>query len=134
VHPTAGPAPRVTFNVSVEGVVPVVIEVASPSTWENDIGTKRRMYGRVGVREYLVFDPTTELLGTSVRAWHATPKGFVAWPARRDGSWQSAVLGATFKPEGLLLRVADQDGVIVPTFDELEDELARLRSQRNGRQ
>ena len=75
VHPTAGPAPRTSFDISVEGVPPFVIEVASPSTWEYDTGPKGRSYGYVGVQEYLVFDPTTDLLGMPVRAWHTTADG-----------------------------------------------------------
>ena len=73
VHPTAGAAPRNSFDVHDESVPPFVIEVASPSTWEYDTAAKRRSYGYVGVQEYLVFDPTTDLWGSPVLAWHAVP-------------------------------------------------------------
>jgi Uma2 family endonuclease len=120
VHASAGPEPLNSFDVALHGVPEVVIEVASGSTWDYDVTIKRRSYGHVGVREYLVFDPTAEFLGTSVRAWHATPRGFLPWRAGPDGRWHSSVLGVSFMPEGLLLRVYDRDGALVPTFDEQE--------------
>ena len=35
-----------------------VLEVASPSTWQDDEGPKRELYERLGVREYFQHDPT----------------------------------------------------------------------------
>jgi len=110
VHPTAGPTPMASFDTRVHGAPPLVIEVASEGTYKYDLGTKRRTYGRVGVREYLLFDPTQAYLGMAVRAWHARPHGFVPWHAERDGRWHSQALGVSFLPEGLLLRVFDADG------------------------
>lgn len=118
VHPTGGSEPRSSWDVAVEGVPPFVVEVASPATWEDDLTIKRRTYGYVGVQEYLVFDPTTGLLGTPVQAWHATEEGFVSWPAGTDGRWRSAVLPVTLQPEGLLLRVYDETGVPIPIIGE----------------
>ena len=34
-----------------------VLEVASPSTWRDDVGRKRSVYARLGVREYCRYDP-----------------------------------------------------------------------------
>ena len=34
-----------------------VLEVLSPSTWPRDMGLKREIYARIGVRDYFVFDP-----------------------------------------------------------------------------
>ena len=39
-----------------------VLEVASRSTWRKDLGPKRRLYERMGVREYWQYDPTGEYL------------------------------------------------------------------------
>ncbi|MFI5269931.1 MAG: Uma2 family endonuclease [Chloroflexota bacterium] len=118
VHPTGGSEPRSSWDVAVEGVPPFVVEVASPATWEDDLTIKRRTYGYVGVQEYLVVDPTTDLLGMSVQAWHATEEGFVPWPAGADGRWRSAVLPVSLQPEGLLLRVYDEMGAPVPIIGE----------------
>ena len=35
-----------------------VLEVASKSTWRNDLGAKRDLYARIGVSELCMFDPT----------------------------------------------------------------------------
>lgn len=143
VHPTGGLGPRTSWDAATEGVPPFVVEVASPATWEYDVSVKQRSYGYVGVQECLIFDPTSELLGTPVRAWHATEDGFVPWPPEADGRWHSAVLGIVMEPQGLLLRVYDSAGALVPIVGEqeqrareqarriaeLEDELRQLRRE-----
>ena len=54
---------RRVFKVWEEGVTPDwVLEVTSKSTWREDEGAKRRLYERLGVREYWQFDPTGEYL------------------------------------------------------------------------
>ena len=35
-----------------------VLEIASKSTWQNDLGYKRELYARVGIGEYWRYDPT----------------------------------------------------------------------------
>lgn len=129
VHTTAGPEPLVSLNVATHGVPEFVIEVASQSTWEYDLELKRRMYSRVGVEEYLVFDPTGEFLGAQVRAWRTTTGDFVPWTPEANGHWHSRVLDLSFRPEGLLLRVFDRDGSLVPTFDEQELRIAELEAK-----
>jgi Uma2 family endonuclease len=127
VHTTAGTEPFTSFNVATHGMPELVVEVASESTWDYDVELKRRIYGRVGVQEYIVFDPTGEFLGAPLRAWHTTKQGFVSWRPDQDARLHSEVLDLWFKPEGLLLRVFDRDGTAVPTFDEQE---RRLDEQR----
>lgn len=136
VHPAGGTEPRTSWDVAVAGVPPFVVEVASPATWEDDLTIKRRTYGYVGVQEYLVFDPTTELLGSPMQAWHATDEGFVPWPAGADGHWHSAVLPVSLQPQGLLLRVYDEAGALVPIIDEQARriaEQARLAREQERR-
>jgi Uma2 family endonuclease len=129
VHVTAGTVPLTSLNAAVQGTPELVVEVASPSTWDYDVELKRRMYGHVGVQEYIVFDPTAEFVGVQVRAWHATERGFVSWHPDKDNRLRSEVLDLWFEPEGLLLRVYDRDGTPVPTFDEQERRLAELEAK-----
>lgn len=139
VHPTAGPDLLTSFDIKTHGVPPFVIEVASPATWEYDIGSKANAYGYVGVQEYVAFDPTTDLLGTSVIARRQTPEGFKTWTADAAGYWHSAVLGISLQVEGPLLRVFDANGVRLPIFTEQArqrdewtrqlEEQARLRDE-----
>lgn len=54
---------RRTFKTWEEGVFPqVVFEIASDSTFENDLGGKRLDYARLGVEEYYLLDPEREYL------------------------------------------------------------------------
>jgi len=141
VHLTAGPNPLQSFDAVGLGAPQFVVEVASPATWDYDVDVKRLGYELVGVQEYLVFDPTGDLLGDQVRAWRATTAGFMPWGADRDGAWRSDALNLAFRPEGLLLRTIGRDGATLPSTTEalrqadeamrrvaeLEAELRKLR-------
>ena len=49
---------RMSYKVWEEGKGPdFVLEVASPSTWREDVGRKRGIYVGLGVREYWLYDP-----------------------------------------------------------------------------
>ena len=52
---------RESYLVWKEGKGPdFVLEVASKSTWREDLGRKREIYARLGVKEYWQYDPTGE--------------------------------------------------------------------------
>ena len=52
---------RKHYLVWEEGKAPdFVLEVASKSTWREDLGRKRDLYARLGVKEYWQYDPTGE--------------------------------------------------------------------------
>ena len=54
---------RMNYKVWEKGKGPdFVLEVASPSTWREDVGRKRDVYARLGVREYWLYDPLGEHL------------------------------------------------------------------------
>jgi Uma2 family endonuclease len=156
VHPTLGGGSRGSLILAADGPPALVIEVASPATaLEQDINLtspigKPGVYEAIGVAEYLVFDPTGELIETQVWARRAGPPGFVPWEPDAGGRWVSTALGIAFAPEGIFLRVFDQDRRPVPLTEELaaqveerdrrlaerdrrlaalEEELRRLRGQ-----
>jgi len=86
---------------------------------------------QAGIPEYLVYDPTGLLLPGRVRAWRLRAAGaYVPWEADTDGRWHSA-LGISFAPEvgGVLLRVYDQAGQLVPTPLELAAQVAELTAE-----
>ena len=126
--------PRTSYDTRTEGPMPpFILEVASESTWRYDVGEKAVLYGAVGVQEYLVFDPTTTFLGSSLRGWHRTVDGWVPWlPVEsKDGQqlWHSTLLGLTFHAEGLLLRVDHPERGTLPIRRDLRRQISRLEQE-----
>jgi len=105
---------RSSFRVWEEGKAPdFVLEVASPSTQENDAEHKAREYARIGVREYWRLDPQGSLLesplvGYELSAGQYEPLQPVEGTGR-GGALRSRVLG-------LELRSQKQDGATVLVF------------------
>lgn len=128
-------ASRSSLVLASDGPPALVIEVASPSTAvENDINLiapngKPAVYERIGVSEYLVFDPAGDILGVPVWARRAGTGGFAPWEPEANGRWMSQALGIAFEPQGMLLRVYDQDGRPVPSTDELADRVEELEAE-----
>ena len=61
---------RGNYKVWEEGKGPdFVLEVASPSTWREDVETKPGVYARLGVKEYFLFDPTGEHLAPRLQGY-----------------------------------------------------------------
>jgi len=56
---------------NVQGAPDLVIEILSPSTRKVDEGAKRRLYERMGVREYWMADPSRETVRVYRRAGEA---------------------------------------------------------------
>jgi len=108
-----------------------ICEVASESTWAKDVTEKQRVYADVGALEYIVFDPTTALLGQSLRAWRRQlDDAWEPWEPDEAGFLTSAALdGLRLRAEGTLLRVYDPAGERLPTGQEL-DVIARDRAAR----
>ncbi|MYF50914.1 MAG: Uma2 family endonuclease [Gammaproteobacteria bacterium] len=103
---------RRVFKVWEEGVIPDwVLEVTSKSTWREDEGTKRRLYERIGVREYWQFDPTSEYLDPILKGRALGPDGrYVEFVLEeRDGGLchRSEVLGLDLRLVNKRLRFFD---------------------------
>ena len=89
---------RLNYRLWEEGRAPsFVLEVASPSTWRDDLGRKRSIYARLGVREYWQYDPLGEHLPARLQGERLTRSGYVRQPAATalDGALtlSSATLG-----------------------------------------
>ena len=73
--------PRLNYKLWEEGRAPsFVLEVASPSTWREDVGRKRSVYARLGVREYWQYDPLGEHLPARLQGERLTTTGYVRQP------------------------------------------------------
>ena len=72
---------RLNYKLWEEGRAPAfVLEVASPSTWREDVGRKRSVYARLGVREYWQYDPAGEHLPARLQGQRLTPSGYERQP------------------------------------------------------
>ena len=72
---------RRNYKLWEEGRAPAfVLEVASPSTWRDDVGRKRSVYARLGVREYWQYDPSGEHLPARLQGERLTRSGYVRQP------------------------------------------------------
>jgi hypothetical protein len=98
--------PRPSYKLFEEQQVPCcVVEIVSPSSWPDDVESKRDFYAGLGVREYFVFDSTGEHLDPPLVRFRLTDGGDYA---RTDGpSLESAELGLRFAVEGGRIRVYD---------------------------
>ena len=73
---------RLNYKLWEEGQAPAfVLEFASPSTWREDVGRKRSVYARLGVREYWQYDPLGEHLPARLQGERLTRSGYVRQPA-----------------------------------------------------
>ncbi len=125
---------RSSFKVWEEGKSPdFVLEVASPSTAENDAEHKAREYASIGVREYWRLDPTGSLMSSPL-------EGYVVCAGSYDAVEPVADAGAWLRSEvlGLELRSERQAGATVVVFrdpetgEEFDGSLAAVEQRRRA--
>ena len=109
---------RSSFKIWEEGKPPdFVLEVASPSTAEQDAFHKAQEYARIGVREYWRLDPEGSSMGTPLEGYVARGASYERVEPVR-GRLQSGVLGLNLRSErqgrggcGGVLRPAHWGGI-----------------------
>ena len=122
------------YWVWVVGKMPeFVIEVASPSTAENDLGHKRDLYAELGIVEYWRFDPTGgELYGQPLageRLVDGEYQPYELHTAADDSVWaHSEVLGVDFYWDGGEFDVLNPE--TGKTIDKLESEREARQADR----
>src|SRR5215471_18920357 len=123
---------RRTWKVWEEGKSPdVIFGISSLKTWREDIYEKWRIYERIGVREYFIFDPQYEYMPEPLMAWKLVDKQYVSQPVN-DGVYCSDVLGLELVDTGETLRLRDpRSGQFLPTE---EEEIAAHRKAEAERQ
>jgi Uma2 family endonuclease len=87
----------------------LVVEVSSRSTSRQDVRDKRAVYERIGVEEYILFDPYDEYLKPRLQGFRLQGGTYQPIPPRVDGTLQSRSTGVTFMPEGGRLRMRDTE-------------------------
>ena len=103
---------RMNYKVWEEGKGPdFVLEVASPSTWREDVGRKREVYARLGVKEYWLYDPLGEHLTPALQGNRLVDGDYESQPLLEslDGKLglRSETLGLELWAEGRKMRFRD---------------------------
>ena len=105
---------RMNYKVWEEGKGPdFVLEVASPSTWREDVGRKREVYAGLGVKEYWLYDPLGEHLKPALQGNRLVDGEYERQPllGSRDGrlGLRSGTLGLELWAEGRRMRFRDPE-------------------------
>ena len=115
---------REIYKLWEEGEVPAfVLEVASRNTWREDSGPKRRLYARLGVREYWQYDPSGRYLSPQLQGFRLAGEIYERQPAAEsiDGTLtlRSETLGLDLRVKGARMRFHDPaTGQDLPTYRE----------------
>jgi len=117
------------------GAVPcVVFEMASEHTWREDLGEKRLLYGRLGVREYILFDPEGKHLRPRLLAFRLVEGRYEFIAPDADDRLRSEELGLFMKAERRMLRLIDAaTGTPVPTRQEQAEQAKQHAAQAEQR-
>jgi Uma2 family endonuclease len=120
---------RRTYKLWEEGgrVPSLVIELTSESTRDEDV-EKKKLYERLGVEEYFLFDPFAEYLRPRLQGFRLEGGRYQTLPQRVDGLLESRTTGLILKPEGPRLRLMDKEtGEALLTAAEADE--ARLAAE-----
>jgi Uma2 family endonuclease len=97
---------RRSFRLWEEKFPPAVLfEISSKKTWREDLGRKRRLYARLGVAEYFLFDPDHKYLKPPLQGFRLVGGKSVRIQPAEDGSLLSVELGVRLKAEGDMVRL-----------------------------
>lgn len=134
-----GKRKRRTYKLWEEGgrVPCLVVEVSSDSTQNEDLTKKKELYQRLGVEEYLLYDPLGDYLDPRIQGFRLSGGRYGKIPPDSDGSVRSRTTGVTFRVEGSQIRLFETATQRpLSRHDEalagrraLEEENARLRAE-----
>ncbi len=104
--------PRMSYKMWEEGKGPdFVLEVASPSTWEEGVREKPGIYAGLGVREYFLFDPMGEHITPRLQGYRLADGAYERLTAvesiDRTLTLTSEVLGLELRAKGEEMRFHD---------------------------
>ncbi|HEY0511920.1 MAG TPA: Uma2 family endonuclease [Thermoanaerobaculia bacterium] len=122
---------RRTYKLWEEGQPPcLVVEVTSDGTRHEDLSQKKDLYERLGVEEYVLYDPLQDYLRPPLQGFRLTGGRYQPIPAGPDGALLSQTTGVVFRIEETGLRLIDTaTGRPLLRNEEVRDELARLRAE-----
>jgi Uma2 family endonuclease len=114
---------RRSYRLWEEKTMPCTLfEIASRKTWREDVGPKRRLYARLNVPEFFIFDPEGRYVDPVLRGFRNVNSRSKEMTPASDGSLISEQLGLRLKPEGMMLRLHDlKTGLPILTHAEQAD-------------
>jgi Uma2 family endonuclease len=108
----------------------LIVEVTSRKTRREDQRDKKEIYERIGVEEYVLFDPYGDYLRPRLQGYRLESGHYQPILPVPDGSLTSRTTGLTLRPEGERLRLVDMaTGEPLLWTDELEEARARAESR-----
>jgi Uma2 family endonuclease len=128
---------RRRYLVWEEGKAPdLIIELTSPSTYEEDLEDKFTIYRDIlHVQEYFLFDPLQECLEPRLQGFRLRKDGSYAPIRRVKGRLPSKVLGLSLEANGWELRLHDPaTDQWLPTPEEVQQALNAERQARLAEQ
>jgi Uma2 family endonuclease len=123
---------RPNYKVWEDGPPALVVEVTSKKTQRKDQDVKKPLYERLGVKEFVLFDPFAEYLRPPLQGFRLLRGSYQPIPLEADGSLRSRTTGLWLKREGERLRMVDiATGEAILWQDELEAALnvAEVRAE-----
>ncbi|HEV7508897.1 MAG TPA: Uma2 family endonuclease [Thermoanaerobaculia bacterium] len=103
----AGKWSRPNYRLWQEKPPTLIVEVTSRKTRRKDVGPKKSLYERIGIEEYILFDPFGEYLRPRLQGFRLLRGRYQPIPVELDGSLLSRTTGLRMRPEGDRLRLVD---------------------------
>ncbi|MFY9821856.1 MAG: Uma2 family endonuclease [Thermoanaerobaculia bacterium] len=124
---------RLNYKVWEEGPPAFVVEVTSRKTRTKDQQVKKPLYERLGVKEFVLFDPFGEYLWPPLQGFRLLRGRYQPIPLEADGSLRSRTTGLWLRREGQRLRLVDvKTGEPVLWEEEMEAARAREAAARQA--
>ncbi len=122
---------RRVYRLWEEGKPPcLIIEVTSDHTRDEDPSRKKTCYERLGVEEYVLFDPLDDYLEPRLQGFRLVGGRYQPMPLESDGTLLSRTTGLKLRPEGTRLRLLNPSTEEPLLSDEeVRAELNRLRRE-----
>jgi Uma2 family endonuclease len=98
---------RPNYKVWEDGPPALVVEVTSRKTQKKDQQVKKPLYQRLGVKEFVLFDPFGEYLRPPLQGFRLLRGRYQPIPLEADGSLRSRTTGLWLRREGQRLRLVD---------------------------
>lgn len=121
---------RRVFKVWEENAPPTVaIEVTSSSTRRRDEVEKPAIYAEIGVREYFLYDPTSDYLSPPLKGFRrdGDGDGFVPIEPDAEGRLECRELGFT-------LQLDESNGLVVTDIETGEEQVTEADAERTARE